>query len=183
MNEDDDEEENNNNSSSEEDDDNNNTYDSDNENSEDKVANSQSLLFVDYSIIQYNRVINIVRALYEPHSSSASDQHDDENNKSISGQKTAGHNSSKNELDKVRESNRLDNQMRHSFLIIYISILDNDGQWRIVRDNKQRECNKNRLVALRATERTRSKPLQTVAKDDNSAAATTTTAKNDNKDS
>lgn len=125
MNEDDDEEENNNNSSSEEED----TYESDNEDSEDKVAaNSQSLLFVDYSIIQYNRVINIVRALYEPHSSSASDQHDDENNKSISGQKTAGHNSSKNELDKVREPNRLDNQMRHSFLIIYISILDNDGQ-------------------------------------------------------
>ena len=97
MNEDDDEEENN---SSEEDD----TYESDNEDSEDKIAaNSQSLLFVDYSIIQYNRVINIVRALYEPHSSSASDQHDDENNKSISGQKNAG---SKNELDKVRESIR-----------------------------------------------------------------------------
>ena len=95
MNEDDDEEENN---SSEEDD----TYESDNEDSEDKIAaNSQSLLFVDYSIIQYNRVINIVRALYEPHSSSASDQHDDENNKSISGQKTAG---SRNELDKVSES-------------------------------------------------------------------------------
>lgn len=95
MNEDDDEEENN---SSEEDD----TYESDNEDSEDKIAaNSQSLLFVDYSIIQYNRVINIVRALYEPHSSSASDQHDDENNKSISGQKTAGN---KNELDKVSES-------------------------------------------------------------------------------
>jgi hypothetical protein len=101
MNEYDDEEENN---SSEEDDDNNNTYESDNEDSEDKIAaNSQSLLFVDYSIIQYNRVINIVRALYEPHSSSASDQHDDENNKSISGQKNAG---SKNELDKVRESIR-----------------------------------------------------------------------------